>query len=209
MSDEIIPLSEQEFIASGVFCRCYRHPQITDQCIKITTDDKRANKRLKADLAYYKKLHRRKTDLTYIADYLGPCTTNIGEGYLFECIIDSDGAVSKTIEHYLDNKLIEPQIFLTELRRLGVHFLNHCILISDLHAKNVLIQLSQDNNPKPIVVDGIGDSVAITIQNIFKSEVRSKIIRRWNRFANRLIKSYPELESLLQTIFISKNDIVR
>ncbi len=209
MSDETVQLSEENFIASGAFCRCYRHPQIADQCIKITTDEKRANKRLKADLSYYKKLYRRNADLFYVADYLGTCTTNLGNGYLFECIVDSDGSVSKTIEYYLENKVIQPEIFLKELHHLGVHLLNNCILISDIHAKNVLIQLTEDNAPKPVVVDGIGDSVAITIQNIFKAEVRSKITRRWNRFANKLINSYPEYESFLQMVFISKNDIVR
>ena len=95
MKNTLINISENDFIATGLFSKCYRHPDIPDQCIKIKTDHKKANKRLKTDLASYKKLHARQTDLHYIADYLGTCTTNMGQGYVYQCVIDHDGEVSK------------------------------------------------------------------------------------------------------------------
>ncbi len=207
MANPIISLTEDHFIASGAFCRCYRHPQEGTQCIKLTTDNKKSNKRLRADLAYFKKLHHRNVDLNYISDYIGTCGTNLGKGYIFECVTNSDHSVSLTLEHYLTSGELQLEDYLKELHQLGIHLLHNRILISDLHAKNILLQLSPSEPPKPIIVDGLGDTVIITVQNIFKSHVHSKIIRRWNRFLKRILKNHPDLESLLKTITLSTEDI--
>jgi len=207
MVNNIIQLSEDQFIASGAFCRCYRHPQNKNECVKIITENKKAKKRLKADLAYFKKLHKKNTDLQYIANYLDTCSTNLGEGYIFECLTDTDQCVSKTLEYYLTNEDLKKELYLKELHKVGIYLLNNRILISDLHSKNILLQLSEDNPPKPVIVDGLGDTVAITIQNISKSHVQSKIIRRWNRFVRRVVKRHPDHEDLLHTITLSKNHI--
>ena len=200
-------LTKEHFIASGAYCECYRHPDVPDQCVKIPTTNKKARKRLKADLAYYKKLHKRQSDLHYIADYLGTVKTNLGQTSIFQCILDDEKTVSKTLKYYLENNIIKHESLFEELHKLAVHLLNNRILISDLHAKNILIQSVEHQTPKPIIVDGIGDTVAITILNIFKSEVHAKIIRRWNKFINILIEDYPEFQSIIQEIYLSKDNI--
>ena len=207
MKLKIINLSSKQFIAAGAFCECYQHPKDNSQCIKIPTDNKKANKRLKSDLSYYKKLHRRNLDLVYIADFLGTCETNMGSGYIFECICNDDRSVSKTLEHYLEQKNFTSDTLWSELHQLGVYLLNNLIIISDIHARNILIQYSSINTSKPMIVDGIGDRVGITILNILKSEVRSKIIRRWNRFVDSMKTLYPHHDSSLNDLYISKTDI--
>ena len=135
MKETLIHITDEHFIASGAFCDCYRHPDKNDQCIKIQTTNKKAKKRLKTDLAYYKNLHDRQSDLRYVADYLGSCQTNLGTGHAYQCVLDDDGTVSKTLEYYLENNILEPEVFLTELHQLAIHLLNNRILISDVHAK--------------------------------------------------------------------------
>ena len=68
---------------------------------------------MKTDLAYYKNLHDRQSDLRYVADYLGSCQTNLGTGHAYQCVLDDDGTVSKTLEYYLENNILEPEVFLT------------------------------------------------------------------------------------------------
>ena len=207
MNNPLVQITDKNLIASGAFCDCYRHPEIPDQCIKIQTDNKKARKRLKTDLAYYKKLHSKQSDLRYIADYLGTCETNLGQGYAYQCVLDGDGCVSKTLEHYLEKDTPETEAILKELHHLAVHLLNNRILISDIHPKNILIQSVDGLQPKPVIVDGIGDKVIITIQNILKSEVHNKIIRRWNRFINLLSDRYPEKLPLIKELYLSKKNI--
>ena len=207
MKTALIQIVDENFIASGAYCDCYRHPDISDQCIKIPTNNKKARKRLKVDLAYYKQLHNRQSDLRYVADYLGSCQTNLGQGHAYQCVLDDDGTVSKTLEYYLENNILEPEVFLKELHQLAIHLLNNRILISDIHAKNMLIQRIEGMTPRPILVDGIGDRVAITMLNIFAPIVRSKIIRRWNRFINLLLDRYPEFQHTIQELYLSKNNI--
>lgn len=207
MKKTLIYITDEHFIASGGFCDCYRHPDINDQCIKIQTTSKKASKRLRKELAYYKKLHDRQSNLHYIADYLGTCQTNLGIGYTYQCVLDDDGKVSKTLEYCLENKILEPEVFLKELHQMAIHLLNNRILICDVHAKNILIQHVEGSAPKPVLIDGIGEKIAITVLNIIPSVVQNKIIRRWNRFVDLLVEKYPEIQTLLQERYLSKNDI--
>ncbi len=207
MTDAVVHITQQNFIASGAFCDCYRHPGIPEQCIKIQTDNKKASKKLKTDLNYYKKLHKTQSDLRYIADYLGTCQTNLGQGYVYECVLDSDGTVSKTLEHHLEHNSPKIELILEELLHLAVHLLNNRIIISDIHTKNILVQIVEGQPPKPVMVDGIGDRVFITIQNIFTAEVHAKIIRRWNRFINVLSEKHPELQPHIAEIYLGKKHI--
>lgn len=202
-----IQITGEHFIASGAYCDCYRHPNVNDQCIKIKTTNKKASKRLKTDIAYFKKLHAKQSDLRYVADYLGPCQTSLGLGHAYQCVLDSDGTVSKTLEHYLNNDILEPDVFLKELHSMATHLLNNRILISDIHAKNILVQRIDSLSAKPVLVDGIGDKIAITVLNAFAGVTHNKIIRRWNNFINRLIESYPHYKPLLQERYLSENDI--
>jgi len=85
-----------------LYCHCYQHPTNEEQCIKVPSDNKKAKKRLKADLSYYKKLHAKQTDMQYIANYFGTINTNLGTGYIYQCIKDYDGTISKTLRSYLE-----------------------------------------------------------------------------------------------------------
>jgi len=207
MKTTLVTIADEHFIASGAYCDCYRHPNIVNQCIKIKTTNKKANKRLKTDVAYYKKLHARRSDLNYVADYLGSCQTNLGTGYTYQCVLDDDGTVSRTLEYYLQNDILKPEVFIKELHSLGTHLLNNRILISDIHAKNILIQRVDGQAPKPVLIDGVGDKVAITLLNAFASVAHGKIIRRWNNFIDLLIDRHPDFEPLLRERYLSENDV--
>jgi len=182
-----IELNDDLFIAAGIYCKCYQHPSNKLQCIKIPIEGKKANKRLRADLNYYSKLHKRKIDLTYVADYVGPCSTAYGKGYIYECVRDHDLNISKRLQYYLDSDEIDHDLLCSKMLELGRYLLENQILISDLHARNVLIQLSASGEIKPVIVDGIGDRVAIEVLNLLPGFIEAKITRRWNRFVNHAL----------------------
>jgi len=185
----IITLEEKHFIASGLFCECYEHPFTSSECIKIATANKKSNKRLQADLKYYRKLHKKKIDLKYIADFLGVCNTSLGEGFRYECVRDGNGNVSKRLDHYLDDPEVDNEELYRLLKELALYLVRNHVLISDIHPRNILIQFDKDGVMTPMIVDGIGDRVSITILNVFSKLLEAKIIRRWNRFAVQSLES--------------------
>ena len=182
-----IKLNEELYIAEGIYCKCYEHPSDKFKCIKIPTENKKSNKRLKADINYYSKLHKIDVDLTYIADYLGEGSTSLGSGYIYECVRDNDLSVSKRLQYYLDSSEIKKATLYEKMLDLGQHLLDNKILISDLHARNVLIQKNSNGDLKPVIVDGIGDRVAIEVLNFLPGFIEAKIKRRWNRFAQHVL----------------------
>lgn len=109
----------------------------------------------------------------------------MGVCYLYECIKDADGSVSKTLEYYLQNGVLDKQLIYVKVQQVGRYLLTNRILISDMHARNILIRRGEDEEIVPMIVDGIGENVAIPILNVFGSEVDKKISRRWNRFVCR------------------------
>ena len=203
----MISITDENFIASGAYCVCYRHPNIPDQCIKIQTSNKKARKRLETDIAYYKKLHKDRSDLRHVANFLGTCKTNLGQGYVYQCILDDDGEVSKTLEYHLKSSNLEPEVLLKELRPLANHILNNRILISDIHPRNILMQCAEGQAPKAVIVDGLGDKVTITVLNSFASVTHTKIIRRWNRFIDLLVHRYPDFLPNIEELYLSKKNI--
>jgi len=110
-----------------------------------------------------------------------------GVGYIYECIRDTDQSVSKRLQHYLDSDEIDHDLLCSKMLELGRYLLENQILISDLHARNVLIQLSASGEIKPVIVDGIGDRVAIEVLNLLPGFIEAKITRRWNRFVNHAL----------------------
>lgn len=151
--------------------------------------EQKAKKRHLAALKYYRKLHKVKVDLKYIADYFGQCETSLGAGYAYQCIRDHNGDVSQTLENYFKDADAEPQKIYPLLQKLGRYLVENRILISDIHARNILLQKNSQGEITPIIVDGIGDRVAITVLNISPKLAISKIIRRWNRFSRKELDS--------------------
>lgn len=189
MQDQkVILLKQKEFIASGVFCSCYAHPELLEECIKIPNDVPKSKKRLATDLSYYRKLSKRQADMSHISNYLGKCQTSLGVGYRYECIRDEDSQVSKTLEYYLQQDESQQVLICNQLAKLANYLLKNRIMIGDLHANNILMQRTS-TELRPVIVDGVGDRVAITILNVFPSLVEAKIKRRWNRFAAKFLNS--------------------
>lgn len=194
MSQNFINLSaDSQVIGQGVFCKCYQHPEDPNLCVKLPTAHKKATKRQVADGAYYGKLHKKKADLTHIADYFGPCETSLGPGHLYEHVRDFDGNTSRTVNHYFEAQLDRAEELIDQLVILGSYLVNHLILIGDLHGNNLLWQCLTEDDRKLMIVDGIGDRVVFTAPNVFDSVKEGKITRRWNRFIKRLQADHPSI----------------
>lgn len=185
----MIKLKKKHFIAKGAFCSCYQHPKKPKKCVKVLTDNSKASKRLKADIRYYNKLYKKGKSMKYIAKYLGVKKSNKGKCYLYKCVKDYDGEVSQTLESYLNEPHTDKAEVYRSLKELADYLIENQIMISDLHARNILIKKRRDGSIKPVIVDGIGDRVAIPVLNMLPSLLKAKIVRRWNRFSDKFLDS--------------------
>ncbi|MGJ8656378.1 MAG: YrbL family protein [Akkermansiaceae bacterium] len=187
--DTIIELKDEHFIDAGAYCRCYENPLDLNECIKVTRTNSKAKKRLRVDLSYYRKLHRYGVDLKHVADYLGACKTSVGDGYRYECVRDSDASISKTLKHYFNQPDVDKEKLYSLLDDLGNYLVKNKILINDMHSENILVRVEDDGEFHLVIVDGIGDRVAITMFNLIPSLLKAKIIRRWNRYARKELEN--------------------
>lgn len=194
LKTETISLDPDLLIAEGAYCQCYQHPENLDQCVKIPTENVKAQKRFNADFAYYRLLHRKETPMTHIADHLGRCETNLGPGHLYERAFDYDSQTSKTLKYYLEeNREVIPD-FTAQLIILRDFLITNLIIVNDLHGKNILVQRKTAEEARLVMVDGVGDCVFFTLPNLIPSIRLGKITRRWNRFICRLEVKYPDFK---------------
>ena len=94
----------------------------------------------------------------------------------------------------MEGNEIALEALFSKMEELARYLLDNKILISDLHSRNILIQIRENGEFRPIIVDGIGDRVAITWLNSLPGVTESKISRRWNRFSNRELGGHAALK---------------
>jgi hypothetical protein len=139
---------------------------------------------------YYGKLVKRKGVLfDHCPRYYGSVKTNLGDGFVVDLIRDCNGEVSKPLSWYLENDMQFSELppYLDELKN---YFLSNLIIFNyDMGSHNFLFQKCTRGKMRLVMIDGLGDTVAITWLNLFASHVRSKIERRFNRFLEALYAS--------------------
>ena len=202
MPSPLITLHDGLVIGEGKYCTCYQHPENPEYCVKIPNSHKKSKKRQLADRAYYKKLHRQKTDLRYIADHIRSCTTNLGDGDIYECVNDFNESPSRSLAHYLQTETGFTDQILSQIHTLKNYLLEHRILISDLHHHNILVQRRTENEIRLVIVDGIGDRILISGLNNISSLAKSTIVRRWNRFINKTVTKNPSVSFDKEKLYI-------
>lgn len=181
-------LSSDNFIGEGAFRACYSHPDDVSLCIKVFKRDITKNSRdfreLSRELKYYKRLGERKICWDLLPRYHGIVSTNIGDGYVFDLVRDSDGGVSKTLEYYLrkDNLLGVEDALL----KLGVYLLNNAVVTRVMQPRNIVLQKKIDGSYNAFVIDDVMNNELIPISSYIEFFARSKSERRFERFKKSL-----------------------
>jgi hypothetical protein len=98
-----IELNENLLIGRGNNKDCYLHPENKDWCIKVllNQNNKSTRKHILQEIKYLKKIKR--LSLNAVVKYIGTENTNLGCGYVFECVRDTyvgggDGFTRKYIK---------------------------------------------------------------------------------------------------------------
>jgi hypothetical protein len=186
-----ISLSATEFIGAGTDRECYRHPSHPEYCIKILRAE-RHPRRFRREIRYYRRLASRRIDWRRMTRYHGMVQTNLGQGAIFDLVLDHDGGISKSLEYYLQRD--EPDFdtwAIRELNALARDFYDRWIVFHDLNPSNLLVQRLGGGSKRLVVIDGIGHNHFLSVANYSPAFARRKLVRVWNRRFRQWYAPYP------------------
>ena len=113
--------------------------------------------------------------------------TNIGTGYIFDLVVDSNNQPSKTLEYYLNQPnteaLVEP------LLKLKVYLIQNLVITKEIKPRNIACINNNGIIERCVIVDDIGNTEFFPISNYVSSLAKSKIDRKWRRFESSLNNS--------------------
>ena len=206
-----ICLDACDLVGKGLHRECYVHPQDRDKCIKIIVAGDLVETR--RERAYYQLLAKRNISWRNLARYYGETQTTAGRGAVFELIRDDNGAVSKTLQHYLET---EQTFIIDELTnamlQLYTYMIEEKVITMTLQAKNICYQRkgkdATNGSGRLVLIDNIGHADFIPLCNHIDYLAVKKIRRRWLRFAQSILKACqnnPALNRAFRATFASQN----
>lgn len=176
-----IELNDKLLIGKGTRRSCYQHPSDASMCIKISTGTPNSIKQQARETHYYRAMEKRGVDFSHLARYEGAVETNLGTGYLYECIKDNDGSYSKSLTHHLRKNKVGQAELMLQFSDLEDYLLEQGILFYDLNGGNIICQKDANDKLRLVMIDGIGEVISFTFLNIFKFHRDRTIKRRWLR----------------------------
>jgi hypothetical protein len=175
-------------IGKGRERRCYVHPEDPRKAIKICHGNVRDQ--TNREIRFYRKLSKQVAAREdHIPKFYGLCDTNLGKGIVVDLIRNYDGEISRPMNWYLAQGL-PIERFEACLEELRYSFLQNLIIFNhDMTIGNMLVQKSSLTEAGLVVIDGLGDVVALDWLNLIPALARRKIERRWDRFIARAYRS--------------------
>lgn len=186
---EIINLSKAELIGQGRDRNCYRHPNIHNQCIKVS---RKSQKQTRREQAYFAYLMKRSADTSKLSHYLSTVQTTHGEGATFELILDDKGQISSTLTAVIRDTEVPYSTIRALLDDLHSYLLTQKICVRDLSPNNIMCQ-QQDGKLNLFIVDGVSNPGInpLNIRVAFMS--RYFIKRSWRSLERKVDGLYQEL----------------
>ena len=170
---------------------CYVHPEDPRLAIKMPKGE--VSEQTQRDLKFYRKLKKRGIKgIPHLPDFHGLCETSLGRGIVVDLIRNYDGEISRPLSWYLAQgvPIEEFKEFLEELKQ---SFLQNLIIFNhDMVISNLLFQKSSSRTAQLVVIDGLGDVVAIDWFDNIPFLARRKLKRRWKRCMKH-VNSSPEV----------------
>ena len=190
MSEKIF-LTDDLFIGTGKHKTVYAHPTDPRLCIKFLhhTPDPDFDR----EMRYRNAIGARADSLTLLTKFYGEVDTSKGTGFLYECVIDYDGSVSKDFISLCDEALADRKKLpalektLTEFR--PVYFAEK-IPLAGIDATNYLVQKLSPTEYRFRIIDNIGTSAAIPLAYYFEHFAKTRAVKYWRMFVADIGERY-------------------
>lgn len=185
----MIILQNKDLLQKGSERACYDHPFDKSKLIKIVYNQKGKNNQNDQELYYYNFLNKQNIAYSNISICYGKIDTNLGEGLVFEKIIDYDGNISKTLRHYLVLNKFDNNKEETLFNDLKEYLFKYKIIFSDPTSVNVLCKRLSKDEYKLVIIDGLGSKrkdIKLFFSMYFLSYRKYKTCKQWEKFINNI-----------------------
>lgn len=180
-----LKLSDDLLIAKGGERGCYIDPRDNSKVIKVLySQDQKHNNQNKLESIYMDFLKSKNVDISYLTNCYGFVQTNIGEGLVFDRVMDYDGTPSKSFRYYLANKIISEGLQQELLNELKENIEENLILFIDTSLTNIFCKKLSQEKYQLIIVDGLGAKrlgMKFWLYRQSKIYTKYKIKRQWNK----------------------------
>lgn len=183
-------------IGSGGVRNVYLHPHDRDKCIKITHNHQR-DRSVRREIMYLLFYSLIKKPTLHLPKFHGLCKTNIGRGAVFGLFRDFDGQRSVKLSDHISGKAspcLQPEKIVQLLNSLHHHLLEHQIIVCDPAPHNLLVHYPTADNPRLVIIDGIGNPQFIKIADISNYFARKAINKKWRKY----IEDNPTLKPIFR-----------
>ncbi|MHB0774451.1 YrbL family protein [Halomonas sp. WWR20] len=184
----MIYLEKSQLIGRGTERECYRHPQNSSLCIKVTHNHENDKQQNAKDYAYFKRLERRRVDWSHLPRCHGWVETDRGPGLAFDLVQDSHAQPLPSLKQLLASKRLDLKELHPALDRLHRYLRDNRIFISDLRDSNIVADIAQPGTPNLYIIDGVGDRDFIKLAAHVAPLGRRKVDRQWAHFMHRMAR---------------------
>ncbi|MCF7355393.1 YrbL family protein [Vibrio sp. CK2-1] len=175
--------------------RCFQYPNDKYKCIKVSR--KNQSKQTHRELKYFNFLQRMSVPFIHVPKFYGSVESREYIGIVQEIIKDDDGSISKNLVDFILYDKVQNDkrnIILYSLNELKCYLLKYNVIPCDLMMTNILIKKTNDSY-KAILIDGLGSSSFISLDNYIPFLGRRTIERKWTRFLhNELIPRLDDID---------------
>jgi hypothetical protein len=141
---------------------------------------------LAREIRYLRFYEQRGRAMDHVSRYFDEVETSAGSGHVFELIRDREGEISPTLADRLATDgftLADCRAALDELKN---YLMREGIIVADLHAGNLAWQEVERARHRLVVIDGIGNTEFLKVNDYLLIAARRKVGRIWDRFLNHL-----------------------
>jgi len=178
----MIALSDSDLIGIGGGRRLvYAHPDDPGLCIKVPKPGRHGELQQRREVRFYERLQKEGIPTKCLSRYLGTANTNLGVGYIYEVVRDANGQVSERFKEFIVNDHGQESDYIRIMETLEDFLFDNLILFYDIGPSNILCRKNENGSLEPVIIDGLGDVVAIPILNFSSRLRRRKMRRRWLR----------------------------
>lgn len=204
MTSNTIDLTETAIFNNGCHKKVYYHPNNINWCIKIPYNAEGQDD-IDRELFIRRRLQEKNITSKILPKYFGTVHTNLGLGYIFELIKDFDGNISLTLDDYLKDKNLFNKNYEKILENIlfcKKRLFEEKLIIMGIWPENIIIQRSNINALRPILVNDLGSAALIPLEYYFDYFNKKRTVRRWSRFIDNIASrySYPKAKKFMEAI---------
>lgn len=189
-----VTLTDELIIGKGRDRICYRHPNDSRLCIKISVTN---NKQSVREARYFRFLSKSGSDTHLLSCYRGKVETNEGTGHLFDLISDDNGEVSRTLTELFKNGSLSDKDIEKPIQQLNDYLVDNRICVRDISPSNIVYQRS-GSGFKLMIIDGVSNPGVYPWTIRFKYFVKRANDKSWSSFHRKVQRLMTEQKQVLR-----------